>query len=505
MTIDAVPEAAGFTSARLAFRPGTRVSEADGALTIQHAAGAFRVRGLPDSVRGLLERMASAPDGEDIAALHALALADRAATVLARLEVLVQYRLLDDRGRVALCVETMAAGAVHRPADLGSDDRLRLSRFALLRTDEQGALLESPLTARRIRPLTADARALVTALDVPSTPAQIAGRLGLPPEETRRLLAHLVGAGLVHVENDGRFPDTDAVLRQWEFHDLLFHARSRIGRHDYPFGGTFPFKDEISPLPAVRPAHSGRVVELPRPDVETILEHDPQLTTVLEGRRSIRAHGEKPITLAQLGEFLYRTARVRAHTEPLPDRGMPYAATTRPYPTGGAGYDLELYLSVHRCDGLSPGIYHYDPAKHTVTLVNEDTSDRQAMLDVARLSAGRAPAPDILITLTSRFQRLGWKYRSLPYAATLKNVGVLYQTMYLVATAMNLSACALGGGDADLAARAFHVDYLEESSVGEFLLGGSPDDPPLSTHSAWSPVNNHDWYFRATHTLGECP
>jgi SagB-type dehydrogenase family enzyme len=60
---------------------------------------------------------------------------------------------------------------------------------------------------------------------------------------------------------------------------------------------------------------------------------------------------------------------------------------------------------------------------------------------------------------------------AISYSALLKNVGVLYQTMYLVATAMNLAPCALGAGDSDLFARAVGLDYYAETSVGEFLLG----------------------------------
>lgn len=59
----------------------------------------------------------------------------------------------------------------------------------------------------------------------------------------------------------------------------------------------------------------------------------------------------------------------------------------------------------------------------------------------------------------------------MAYATTLKNVGVLYQTMYLVATAMGLAPCALGGGDSDRFAAAVGSDYYTETSVGEFLLG----------------------------------
>ena len=73
---------------------------------------------------------------------------------------------------------------------------------------------------------------------------------------------------------------------------------------------------------------------------------------------------------------------------------------------------------------------------------------------------------DLLITLSARLQRIAWKYRSLAYALIMKNVGSIYQQMYLVATALNLAPCALGGGNADHFAEAAGLDYCTESSVG---------------------------------------
>jgi hypothetical protein len=55
-------------------------------------------------------------------------------------------------------------------------------------------------------------------------------------------------------------------------------------------------------------------------------------------------------------------------------------------------------------------------------------------------------------------------------------LGVLFQTMYLTATAMGLAPCAVGG-DADLFARAAGTDYYAETSVGEFLLGNPRPQP----------------------------
>jgi SagB-type dehydrogenase family enzyme len=80
----------------------------------------------------------------------------------------------------------------------------------------------------------------------------------------------------------------------------------------------------------------------------------------------------------------------------------------------------------------------------------------------------------ILIIIAARFQRMSWKYSSMAYAATLKNVGVIFQTMYLVATAMGLAPCAIGSGNSDVFAHALGAGYCEESSVGEFLLGSRP-------------------------------
>jgi SagB-type dehydrogenase family enzyme len=82
--------------------------------------------------------------------------------------------------------------------------------------------------------------------------------------------------------------------------------------------------------------------------------------------------------------------------------------------------------------------------------------------------------PQVLIIVAARFQRLTWKYESLAYALMLKHVGVLYQTMYLVATAMNLAPCGLGGGNSDLFAKVVGCDYYAETSIGEFALGSFP-------------------------------
>lgn len=191
----------------------------------------------------------------------------------------------------------------------------------------------------------------------------------------------------------------------------------------------------------------------------------------------MRVQGTQPLSLETLGDFLYRAARVRERTPATPETG--YEHTRRPYPSGGACYDLELYLAVDRCQGLDSGLYYYEPERHCLVPRSGRTREVETLLATAATMALSTKLPQVLICLASRFQRVSWGYESVAYAVTLKNVGVLYQTLNLVATAMGLAGCGLGAGDSELFAKAAGTDYYEETTVGEFLLGSRDAEPAM--------------------------
>jgi SagB-type dehydrogenase family enzyme len=95
----------------------------------------------------------------------------------------------------------------------------------------------------------------------------------------------------------------------------------------------------------------------------------------------------------------------------------------------------------------------------------------EALLEEAYFATGKACTSQILLVFAARFQRMAWVYESAAYSLILKDVGSLMQTMYLVATAMNLAPCAIGCGNSDLFAATVGTDYYRETSVGEFILG----------------------------------
>jgi oxazoline/thiazoline dehydrogenase len=353
---------------------------------------------------------------------------------------------------------------------LRRSQRYRLSRFALVRrSDDNRLVVESPLGLGRVILHRSEALNVVFALSKTACVDDIDTAKCEGSQVESFLLLLILGKSVQPVdERDVGAEESSVALRQWEFHDLLLHTRSRLGRSVGRIGGTFRFKGDIPPRPALRePNGQEPPISLCRPNSVDHVGRDPPLYAVMESRTSIRDHESRILTITDVGELLYRAARVRGIKQT--DGGE---LSNRPYPSGGASYELELYLSVDRCVGLHRGFYYYDPLNHALRLVCVPNQDMEMLLYEAWLASAQQCRPQILITFASRFQRVSWKYSGMAYATQLKNVGALYSMMYLVATAMNLAPCGLGLGNSDRFCRLAGTSYYEEGSVGEFALGG---------------------------------
>ncbi len=364
------------------------------------------------------------------------------------------------------------------------DPRLQylLSRFAFVRAEGGELLLESPLAHARILLHSQHTLALIHALAQPRSITELIARFDPLPAETIKSLLHLLAnmQALTDARDDGVAREAAIpALRTWEFHDLLFHSRSRIGRHNNPVGSAYRFVGQLDPPPALKPPPAGNAINLYRPDIERLKQTDPPFARVQDARSSIRAYHQAPITDRQLGEFLYRAGRVMERREierPTPRGPIRMEFARRPYPGSGALHELELYALVNACANVPAGLYYYDPENHQLINLEARREQIEALASGAGGGAGlRKEEVQVVIFIAARFQRLAWKYASMAYAVLLKDVGVLYETMYLVATAMGLAPCAVGCGNADLFARAIKSDYYEETSVGEFLLGSKAD------------------------------
>jgi SagB-type dehydrogenase family enzyme len=390
---------------------------------------------------------------------------------------LLEYRLARARTEEDwVVIEPQVPDYWPRTPPLRDADALVLSRFAYMRRRGDQMVLESPRAGALFRICDPAIAAAIAMLSAPRRVKQL--RLG-SAFPGRELLALLVDCQILFKteiarDNVPRAAEGDDALALWEFHDLLFHARSSEGRHANPTGGVYQHVGVIPPLPAVRPRWPGRKIDL-RKFSAASAENVAPVAELLRERRSTRRFDEqRPIILAELARLLDGSVRVLSKWKSgahVGDDGPAVEYALRPYPSGGASYELELYLTVDKCVGLDRGFYHYDAEGHALVRIDARAHELEAMLTAARLAMGEQAAPQVLITIAARFGRMSWKYSSIAYALILKDVGVLTQTLYLMATGLGLGGCAIGSVNIDLFTRMTGIEFHIEGPVGQFAIG----------------------------------
>jgi SagB-type dehydrogenase family enzyme len=410
---------------------------------------------------------------------------DRLVRRLAR-SGLLEYRLgpLAD-GKDLVVVEPQVPDYWPRMPELGDADRIVLSRFAYLRRRGNDMVLESPRAGALFRICDPTIAASIAMLSVPQLVGKFRRQDGFPGVE---LLGLLLDCQILFkidaADDDGlRFTEGDHNLVLWDFHDLLFHTHSTEGRQASPIGGLYPYAGMMAPQPAVRPRWPGNKIDL-RQRPATATETLSPVARLLRERHSTRDFDDRqPITVAELSRLLDHTARVQSTWQSNADFGddspvVEYAA--RPYPSAGSAYELELYLAVANCEGLARGFYHYDADGHALLPISVRPHELDAMLAAAEFAMDAPAPPQILITIAARFGRISWKYSAIAHSLILKDVGVLTQTLYMMATDMGLGGCAIGTTNIDLFAKMTGIEFHVEGPVGQFALGrgikpGSPD------------------------------
>jgi SagB-type dehydrogenase family enzyme len=388
---------------------------------------------------------------------------------------LLEYRIgSPGNGTGSLAViEPQVPGYWPQTPHLSDGDTLVLSRFAYMRRRGTEMVLESPCAGALFRIVDPKLVSFVAALSMPQQIKQLRRQEDFPGLEFLALLAdcQIVFKTGIAGESNLRLAEGDHSLALWDFHDLLFHTHSTEGRHTNAMGGTYAHNGVIPPLPAVRPSWPGKAI-----DLCTVLDPDPgavpPVAKLLRERHSTRNFDDRqPITLAELSRFLDGAARALPRPESAAGAERRPSEPVPPYPSGGASYALELYLAVNLCEGLAPGLYHYNSHAHALVPIEVPANDVKALLMRAADAMGAPAAPQILITIAARFGRVSWKYSSVAYSLILKDVGVLTQTLYLMASGMGLGGCAIGLANIFQFARMTGVEYQAEGPVGQFAIG----------------------------------
>ncbi len=451
-------------------------AQADGSISARFADYSVGLGKFSATIRGPLQELRT---GLPLASFAAGRAADKEVDRLVRRLAqagLLEYRFGPQRAATGqVVIEPQAPDYWPKFAKLGNTDTIVLSRFAYLRRRGTEMVLESPRAGALFRICDPKIAATLTILSTPQKISKFRQAPGFPGLE---LLALLLDCQILFkvapADRDGLRPsEGDDSLVLWDFHDLLYHTRSTEGRQANPVGGLYSNAGVIAPLPAVRPHWPGEPVDL-RKTAASPSRAPSAFAKLLRQRHSTRDFDdERPITLPELAIFLDNAARVQSKwsSADMGEEGPEISYAARPYPSGGAAYELELYLTVANCEGLARGFYHYDADRHALTPIPVRAQDLEAQLTAAEFAMGASGAPQILITIAARFGRVSWKYSSVAYALILKDVGVLMQTLYLTATDLGLGGCAIGTNNIDLFAKMTGQEFYVEGPVGLFALG----------------------------------
>jgi SagB-type dehydrogenase family enzyme len=273
-----------------------------------------------------------------------------------------------------------------------------------------------------------------------------------PPDQVAACIDELIDARVLILAAEG----DPASVHQWEPDALAFHRRSRQPG---------PRPGQRHATPAIAPPRAVETIPLGPPP----LARGGDLATILEARRSSRRWPPRMIARETFSGLFWMSARNRGYGHD--EFGQDYVS--RPYPSGGAAYSLELYpvIAPGAVEAIPAGVYRYLPDSHGLETISGDALATVPFLEAAGRSASSDPPP-VVVVISSRFARQNEVYGDLAYSLVLKEVGGLMQTFYLAAEYLGLAACALGGGiSGELFSRVSGKAELAEPVVGEFMIG----------------------------------
>ncbi|HEN8707723.1 MULTISPECIES: SagB/ThcOx family dehydrogenase [Pseudomonas] len=227
-------------------------------------------------------------------------------------------------------------------------------------------------------------------------------------------------------------------------------------------------------MPSIHIERDGAITNLPNP---SLLQLEASLLNTLKNRKTSRhfknietdVHIVSDLLFATFGKFHGDT-----HEDALARRGIKTIGYRRSSPSAGCLQATEAYLIALNVKGLQKGIYHYRPQDHSLSLVKHDIVDLSKTLCHQTF----ATEASFLIVMTSRFDKLWWKYpHSRAYRSALLDVGHLSQTFNLSATAYKLDTWLSGYFIDDMLNKLLEVDGINEHSIFVMASGAGYSDP----------------------------
>jgi SagB-type dehydrogenase family enzyme len=185
---------------------------------------------------------------------------------------------------------------------------------------------------------------------------------------------------------------------------------------------------------------------------------DSEFIRVLLARKTHRRFSKREVTLEAIAQLLSLVWGVTGYLHSPLFGKLPHKTS----PSGGARHPGEVYVMALRVKGLRPGLYHYHPARHHLTIISTNATRDMAWRYCAYQGYIRNAAA--LFLMTAVFPRAMWKYRhARAYRVVLLDAGHLCQTFCLVATWLGLAPFCTAALKDTLIEEDLGIDGVRES------------------------------------------
>lgn len=182
----------------------------------------------------------------------------------------------------------------------------------------------------------------------------------------------------------------------------------------------------------------------------------------------------QPLSATVLSSLLHYAVRANrsAPIEKVPALTQHFA----PYPSAGALYPCELYLSLSAVEGLPAGVYRYHSVEHTLSPCSHSERDSAGFSACEPALSDDQVSPACAIIISSVFQRSVRKYGTRGYRLAVLEAGHILQNLSLVAAALALpSLVSASFYEAELESH-IGVDGVSEAVLACFLCGARANE-----------------------------
>jgi SagB-type dehydrogenase family enzyme len=197
------------------------------------------------------------------------------------------------------------------------------------------------------------------------------------------------------------------------------------------------------------------IIELPKPEKSVLKKSD--IFDCIGNRQSCRKFSDEPLSLEELAYLLWATQGIRK----MFANGK---VGFRTVPSAGCMHPFETYLAANNVNGLSKGIYRYQPVDHKLVKLFTVPSMSKKLANAA---LGQEFVGNCAVTFiwSAVPYKMEWRYSIEAKKLVLLDAGHLCQNLYLACESINCGTCAIGAYHQKLFDKLCRLDGKDEFVV----------------------------------------